>query len=116
MSAARSPLNYNSLKRHTHHGVIVNTKDRRIDPNKFKAFLLNQAEIFLEGVPKDQWIPIAMIPDNIDREVIELLDQGTIIFREHANYSQFRVLDNEDFSAFKLEPGLGVLRKEGYGI
>jgi len=116
MSAARSPLNYSSLKRHTRSGKLVNTTRRQIDPNKFKAFLLNQAEIFLEGVPKGQWIPIAMIPDNIAFEVIELLDQGTIIFREHSNYSRFKVTDNEDFSAFKLEPGIGVLRKEGYGI
>lgn len=116
MSAARSPLSYNRKMWHNLRGVPLPHQKTKINPGQFKAFLLNEGEIFLEGVPKGQWVPVAMIPQNIRTEVIELLDQGTVMFRENSKYKQMQVIDNEDFTSFKLVPGMGTLRKEGYGI
>jgi len=102
--------------RHTRQGLTHKKTGETINLNQFKTYLLNQAEIFLETVPINIWVPIAMIPDNIRMEVIELLDQGTVTFREHSNYNHMKVVDNEDFSAFRLEPGVSTLKKEGFGI
>jgi hypothetical protein len=107
MLAAKSQLGFYREKKHNRPKIrLANAK----------MYLLNQAEIFLDSVPKQQWIPVAMIPDNIRMEVIELLIQGTIIFRDSCNYNHMKVIENEDFSAFKLEFGVGILRSEGFGI
>lgn len=109
MSTAKSLLSYSMMQ-------PLSQQTRQIHLNQFKSHLLNQAEIFLEGAPVGQWIPVYMIPENIKSEVIELLDQGTVTFRRHSNYKHLRVIDNEDFSEFKLVPGVGTLKMEGFGI
>ena len=116
MSTAKSLFSYSDMTWRNKLGEAMPKKITQVTPYKFKSYLMDQAEIFLESTPKMEWVPMYMVPENIKREVVEVLDQGTVMFRRNSGYEYFRVIENEDFSKFKLAPGMGTLKKEGFGI
>lgn len=116
MSIVTSPFDYYWVNNGTNPYGSFLRKTYPLKVKQLEIFLLNQAEVFLESAPKSEWIPLEMIPETFRPEVIELLICGTVTFRRNAGYEDYRIIENEDFTKFKLVPGQGTLKKEGFGL
>jgi len=78
-----------------------------------KIYLIHQAELFLESLPEDRWINIRDIDPVIRKGVVEILTIGMIQKRSRntGKYIYLRVVENDDWTMFKLTEGISSLRQ-----
>ena len=83
-----------------------------------KVYLIHCAEKYLEMLELEKWHRIDHIPWDYRKEVVEILTTGSLMitnYRRKPNSTKWiylKVQENEDFTKFKLIPGVSNLTKE----